>query len=155
MLDIKIQCLTVNCVNAEPDPVDKQQDRWGSRWISLDLTLPTVFHPPGPPLPICISLQRKKSRMQAFMCGLGEGSYTYCYKYQAEKVRWLWVRRVFAAIYDRPCMFTLDCTNTCLLPICLSCKAKWQCPGNKYPHGAHTHLIIKLLPLDIFSIWLQ
>lgn len=71
-----------------------------------------------------------------------------------EKVRWLWARRVFATIYNRPCMFTLDCNNTCLFRICLSCKAKWQCPGNKYPHGAHTHLIIKLLPLDIFSIWL-
>lgn len=115
--------LTVNCVNGEPVPVDKQQDRWGSRWISLDLTLPTVFHPPGPPLPICMSLQRKRSRMQAFMCGLGEGSYMYRYKYQAENARWLWARRVFAAIYT----FTLACTNTCLLPICLSCKAKWQC----------------------------
>lgn len=144
--------LTVNCVNAEPDPVDKQQDKWGSRWISLDLTLPTVFHPPGPPIPICMSLQRKKCRMQAFVCGLGEGSYMYCYKYQQRKWDDFEQDVSLQRLTIDP---ALDCTNTCLFRICLSCKAKWQCPGNKYPHGAHTHLIIKLLPLDIFSIWLQ
>lgn len=143
-------CICLICVNTEPDPVHKQQDRWGSRWISLDLTLPTVFHPLGPPLPICMSLQRKKSRMQAFMCGLGEGSYTYCYKYQAENSRRLWARQVYAAIYNRPFMFTLDCSNTCLLRVSLSCKAKWHYPGNKYPHGAYRHLTIK--PCWIFSL---
>lgn len=80
----------------------------------------------------------------------GEGSYTYCYKYQAENSRWHWARQVYAVIYNSPLMFTLDYSNTCLLPISLSWKAKWHCPGNKYPHGAYRHLIIK--PRWIFSL---
>lgn len=49
------------CVEAGPEPAASQQDRRGSRWICLDLTLPTPLHPPGPPLPTCTSLCSVKS----------------------------------------------------------------------------------------------
>lgn len=49
------------CVEAGPEPAASQQDRRGSRWICLDLTLPTPLHPTGPPLPTCTSLCSVKS----------------------------------------------------------------------------------------------
>lgn len=58
------------CVKAGPGPAASQEDRRGSRWICLDLTLPTPLHPPGPPLPTCTSLcsveGRERSRSVCF-----------------------------------------------------------------------------------------
>lgn len=39
----------VRCVKAWLGPAASQEDRRGSRWTGLDLTLPTPFYPPGPP----------------------------------------------------------------------------------------------------------
>lgn len=39
----------VYCVKAWLGPAASQEDRRGSRWTGLDLTLPTPFYPPGPP----------------------------------------------------------------------------------------------------------
>lgn len=60
------------CVKAWLGPADSQEDRRGSRWICLDLTLPTPFHPPGPPLPTCMPLRRIEGREQS-VCELGGG----------------------------------------------------------------------------------
>lgn len=53
------------CVKAGQGPAASQEDRRGSRWICLDLTLPTPLHPPGPPLPTCTSLCRIEGREQS------------------------------------------------------------------------------------------
>lgn len=52
------------CVKAGLGPAASQEDRRGSRWICLDLTLPTPLHPPGPPLPTCTPLHRVEGRWQ-------------------------------------------------------------------------------------------
>lgn len=61
--------LASGCVKAWLEPADSQEDRRGSRWICLDLTLPTPFRPPGPPLPTCRPLCRIEGREQSlYVC---------------------------------------------------------------------------------------
>lgn len=60
------------CVKAWLGPAASQEDRRGSRWTGLDLTLPTPFYPPGPPLPTCTSLFRIKAGQQSMLLGGGE-----------------------------------------------------------------------------------
>lgn len=64
------------CVKAGMGPAASQEDRRGSRWMYLDLTLPTPLHPPGPPLPTCTSLCRVEGReWSGSVCALGDGRY--------------------------------------------------------------------------------
>lgn len=49
------------CVKAGLGPTASQEDRRGSRWIFLDLTLPMPLHPSGPPFSnLHVSLQRRR-----------------------------------------------------------------------------------------------
>lgn len=49
-----------DCVKAGLGPAASQEDRRGSRWICLDLTLPTPLHPLGLAKPARLSAEQKE-----------------------------------------------------------------------------------------------
>lgn len=57
-------------VRAGLGPAASQENRRGSRWICLDLTLPTPLHPPGPPPPTFRPFCRVEGRQNGslFLC---------------------------------------------------------------------------------------
>ena len=68
-------------------PIASQEDRRGSRWICLDLTLPTPLHPLGPPFPTCTPLCRVEWR-GLFVCMCMCVYVCLCVR----ACMWLWVK---------------------------------------------------------------
>lgn len=64
----------VLCKKAWLGPAASQEDRRGSRWTGLDLTLPTPFYPPSrPSLPLPPSLPPASSNLHAALCEMKAG----------------------------------------------------------------------------------